>query len=77
MSFLFLVIKVSHFQIPTEFLGLLITIIILFIYFWLHQVFAAVVGLSLVAVSEGYSFFLRATLQFQCVGFSYCEACGR
>ena len=36
---------------------------ILFIYFWLRWVFIAVHGLSLVAVSRGYS-------SFQCAGFS-------
>ena len=36
---------------------------IYFIYFWLHWVFVAVRGLSLVAVSGGYS-------SLQCVGFS-------
>ena len=35
----------------------------LFIYFWLHWVFVAVCGLSLVAVSRGYSL-------LRCVGFS-------
>ena len=36
---------------------------ILFIYFWLHWVFVAVHGLSLVVASGGYSW-------FQCTGFS-------
>ena len=36
---------------------------ILFIYFWLHWVFVAARGLSLVAASGGYS-------SLQCVGFS-------
>ena len=38
-------------------------LLILFIYFWLHWVFAAVFGLSLVVVSGGYS-------SLRCVGFS-------
>ena len=55
----------------------------LFIYFWLHWVFVAASGLSLVAVSGGYSslwcagFSLRWLLLLQsmgsrCVGFSSC-----
>ena len=35
---------------------------ILFIYFWLHWVFAAPHGLSLVAVSGGYSVVMRGLL---------------
>ena len=35
----------------------------LFIYFWLHWVFVAAHGLSLIAASEGYSL-------LQCMGFS-------
>ena len=41
----------------------LINLFILFIYFWLHWVFVAVCGFSLVAASESYSL-------LQCVGFS-------
>ena len=39
----------------------------LFIYFWRHWVFVAACGLSLVAVSGGYS-------SLQCIGFSCCGA---
>ena len=56
---------------------------ILFIYFWLHWVFVAACGLSLVAVSGGYSslrytgFSLRWLLLLRsmgsrCAGFSSC-----
>ena len=55
----------------------------LFIYFWLHWVFAAVHGLSLVAASRGYSFSRCAGFSLQwllllqstgsrCTGFSSC-----
>ena len=44
-------------------INLFIYLLILFIYFWLHWVFVAVCGLSLVAASEGYS-------SLWCVGFS-------
>ena len=58
---------------------------ILFIYFWLHWVFVAACGLSLVAVSRGYSslqcagFSLRWLLLLRstgsrCMGFSSCGA---
>ena len=40
-----------------------LNLFILFIYFWLHWVFVAVHGLSLVAASRGYS-------SLQCAGFS-------
>ena len=39
------------------------TLFILFIYFWLHCVFVAVCGLSLVEVIRGYS-------SLRCAGFS-------
>ena len=43
-------------------------LIYLFIYFWLHWVFVAAHGLSLVAASGGYSL-------LQCAGFSLCGFC--
>ena len=46
-----------------SFLFFFLNIFILFIYFWLHWVFVAVRGLSLVAVSGGYS-------SLRCAGFS-------
>ena len=55
--------------------------VIYFIYFWLHWVFAAVRGLSLVDVSGGYSLLWCASLSWllllqsmgsRCVGFSSC-----
>ena len=58
--------------------------IYLFIYFWLHWVFIAVHGLSLVAVSGGYSLLrcvgfslgwllLLWSMGSRCVGFSSCD----
>ena len=43
--------------------GFLKNLFILFIYFWLHWVFMAACGLSLVAASGGYSL-------LRCAGFS-------
>ena len=48
---------------PMWFCGVLGCFIYLFIYFWLCWVFVAAHGLSLVAVSRGYS-------SVRCVGFS-------
>ena len=45
----------------------------LFIYFWLHWVFVAAQGLSLFAVSRGYSS-LRCTRASHCGSFSCCGA---
>ena len=39
------------------------TVLILFMYFWLHWIFVTALGLSLVAVSRGYSL-------LWCEGFS-------
>ena len=46
-----------------------INLFILFIYFWLHWVFTAVRGLSLVAVSRGYSSLWYAVFTLLWVGF--------
>ena len=46
-----------------NFIIIVIILINLFVYFWLHWVFAAVRGLSLVATSRGHSL-------LQCAGFS-------
>ena len=51
----------------------LINLRILFIYFWLHWVFVAVRGLSLVAASGGYSLLCSAWAS-HCGGFSCCGA---
>ena len=42
--------------------SLIFLFIYLFIYFWLHQVFVAVQGFSLVAVSGGYSALVHGLL---------------
>ena len=44
-----------------------IIVLLLFFFFWLHWVFIAVCGLSLVVASRSYS-------SLQCVGFSCCRA---
>ena len=62
----------SFFAIPVCFVSLLAFFFFFLIYFWLHWVFVAVGGLSLVAAS-------RATLRcgvwtYHCGGFSCCGA---
>ena len=49
---------------------------IFFFFFWLHWVFIAVCGLSLVAVSRGYSSLQDTVLASHCSGFSCCRALG-
>ena len=52
-----------------------INLFIIYFYFWLHWVFVAVHGLSLVAASGGYSFWwflLLRSVGSRCAGFSSC-----
>ena len=56
--------KKTHFKQIILDLIFFLNLFILFIYFWLHWVFAAARGLSLVAASGGYSL-------LQCMGFSF------